>query len=67
MQFRLTTTAFADGQEIPPIGRHRCFRKLYALEVELPDLGAAPKSALERAMAGHIIAQAQLVGTYQRR
>ncbi|KPJ91449.1 MAG: hypothetical protein AMS18_08665 [Gemmatimonas sp. SG8_17] len=54
------------GGPCPPIGRHRYFHKLYALDVELPDLGAAPKSVVEEAMAGHILAEAQLVGTYQR-
>ena len=55
------------GGPCPPIGRHRYFHKLYALDVELPDLGVAPKSVVEKAMAGHILAEAQLVGTYQRR
>jgi Raf kinase inhibitor-like YbhB/YbcL family protein len=50
----------------PPIGRHRYFHKLYALDVELLDLGAANKAAVEKAMAGHILAEAQLMGTYQR-
>ncbi len=55
------------GGPCPPIGRHRYFHKLYALDVELPDLGAAPKSAVEKAMAGHVLAEAQLIGTYRRR
>jgi hypothetical protein len=50
----------------PPIGRHRYFHKLYALDVVLTDLGAATKSALEQAMRGHVLAQADLVGTYQK-
>jgi Raf kinase inhibitor-like YbhB/YbcL family protein len=54
------------GGPCPPIGRHRYFHKLYALDVELPDLGAAPKAAVEKAMAGHVLAEAQLIGTYQR-
>jgi Raf kinase inhibitor-like YbhB/YbcL family protein len=54
------------GGPCPPIGRHRYFHKLYALDVELPDLGAAPKSAVEKAMARHILAEVQLVGRYQR-
>ncbi len=53
------------GGPCPPVGRHRYFHKLYALDVELPDLGAATKSALEQAMAGHVLGEAQLVGTYQ--
>jgi Raf kinase inhibitor-like YbhB/YbcL family protein len=51
----------------PPIGRHRYFHKVYALDIVLPDLGRATKTALERAMQGHIIGHAELVGTYQRR
>jgi len=54
------------GGPCPPIGRHRYFHKLYALDAELPDLGAAPKAAVEKAMSGHVLAQAQLIGTYQR-
>ena len=50
----------------PPIGRHRYFHKLYALDDVLPDLGAATKAELERAMAGHILASAELIGTYQK-
>jgi Raf kinase inhibitor-like YbhB/YbcL family protein len=54
------------GGPCPPVGRHRYFHKLYALDIELPNLGAAPKSVLEEAMAGHILAETQIVGTYQR-
>jgi Raf kinase inhibitor-like YbhB/YbcL family protein len=52
------------GGPCPPIGRHRYFHKLYALDKVLPDLGAATKPVLETAMAGHILAQAALMGTY---
>ncbi len=54
------------GGPCPPVGRHRYFHKLYALDTKLRDLGAATKSDVERAMAGHILAEAQLVGTYQK-
>lgn len=54
------------GGPCPPIGRHRYFHKLYALDVVLADLGKATKAELERAMHGHILARAELVGTYQR-
>ena len=50
----------------PPIGRHRYFHKLYALDVDLGDLGAPSKAALEHAMQGHVLGQAELVGTYAR-
>jgi len=51
----------------PPIGRHRYFFKLYALDVELPDLHQPDKARLEKAMSGHILDQAELIGTYQRK
>ena len=54
------------GGPCPPIGRHRYFHKLYALDVVLPDLDRPTKKVLEQAMQGHIIAEAQLVGTYQK-
>jgi Raf kinase inhibitor-like YbhB/YbcL family protein len=54
------------GGPCPPIGRHRYFHKLYALDAVLPDLGAAKKAELEAAMKGHVLAQAELVGRYQK-
>jgi Raf kinase inhibitor-like YbhB/YbcL family protein len=54
------------GGPCPPIGRHRYFHKLYALDAELADLGEPTKAALEKAMAGHVLAQAELVGTYHK-
>jgi Raf kinase inhibitor-like YbhB/YbcL family protein len=54
------------GGPCPPIGRHRYFHKLYALDATLRDLGRSTKAALERAMQRHILAKAELVGTYQR-
>jgi phosphatidylethanolamine-binding protein (PEBP) family uncharacterized protein len=54
------------GGPCPPVGRHRYFHKLYALDTRLPDLGHATKKDVERAMRGHILDQAELVGTYQR-
>ncbi len=55
------------GGPCPPIGRHRYFHKLYALDTVLPDLKRPKKAALEKAMQGHILAQAVLIGTYQKR
>jgi Raf kinase inhibitor-like YbhB/YbcL family protein len=54
------------GGPCPPIGRHRYFHKLYALDVALADLGRPTRAKLEAAMKGHILAQAELVGTYQK-
>jgi Raf kinase inhibitor-like YbhB/YbcL family protein len=55
------------GGPCPPVGRHRYFHKLYALDIVLPELGAATKSDLLRAMEGHVVAEATLMGTYQKR
>lgn len=56
------------GGPCPPVGRHRYFFKLYALDALLPNLGPrARKQDVERAMAPHVLAQAELMGTYQRR
>jgi Raf kinase inhibitor-like YbhB/YbcL family protein len=54
------------GGPCPPIGRHRYFFKLYALDTTLPALGAATKPELEAAMQGHVLAQATLMGTYEK-
>lgn len=54
------------GGPCPPIGRHRYFHKLFALDVLLPDLGQPTRKELELAMAGHVLAQAELMGTYQK-
>jgi hypothetical protein len=54
------------GGPCPPIGRHRYFHKLYALDAVLPDLGQPTKAELEKAMAGHVLAQTELLGTYQK-
>jgi Raf kinase inhibitor-like YbhB/YbcL family protein len=55
------------GGPCPPIGRHRYFFKLYALDTALPELRAPTKAALEDAMQGHVVGEAQLVGTYEKR
>lgn len=54
------------GGPCPPVGRHRYFHKLYALDTVLPDLGRPTKTALEKSMQGHILAQAELIGGYAR-
>ena len=54
------------GGPCPPVGEHRYFHKLYALDRLLPDLREPDKPALERAMHGHVVAEATLIGTYQR-
>ncbi|HSD88685.1 MAG TPA: YbhB/YbcL family Raf kinase inhibitor-like protein, partial [Kofleriaceae bacterium] len=53
------------GGPSPPIGRHRYFFKLYALDRVL-ELGKPSKADVERAMDGHILAEATLIGTYKK-
>ena len=51
----------------PPIGRHRYFFRLFALDGPIPDLGpGAARADLERAMEGHVLGTAVLMGTYAR-
>ncbi|MDA7086580.1 YbhB/YbcL family Raf kinase inhibitor-like protein [Pseudomonas sp. SA3-5] len=54
------------GGPCPPIGSHRYFHKLYALDCVLPDLGGPTKAQLEGAMQGHVLAKAELIGTYRK-
>jgi Raf kinase inhibitor-like YbhB/YbcL family protein len=54
------------GGPCPPIGRHRYFHKLYALDAALTALTRPTKADVVRAMAGHVLAETQLVGTYQK-
>ncbi len=50
----------------PPVGRHRYFFKLYALDSVLPDLSRPNKKQLEEAMQGHILEKIELMGTYRK-
>ena len=54
------------GGPCPPIGRHRYFHKLYALDTVLPDLKQPTKAQVLEAMKGHVLAETQLIGTYQK-
>lgn len=54
------------GGPCPPVGRHRYFHKLYALDTVLPELHKPTKAQIEKAMQGHVLAEAQLIGLYQR-
>jgi Raf kinase inhibitor-like YbhB/YbcL family protein len=54
------------GGPCPPIGRHRYFYRIYALDTVLPDMGHATWKQLESAMKGHILAQTELIGTYEK-
>ena len=55
------------GGPCPPVGRHRYFHRLYALDAALPDLRRPTRARLAAAMQGHVIAEAALVGTYRKR
>ena len=55
------------GGPCPPIGKHRYFHKLYALDIVLPDLMRPTKAKLEKAMEGHVLSKAELIGLYQRK
>jgi len=55
------------GGPCPPTGNHRYFHKLYALDSVLPDLKQPTKAKLEKAMEGHVLSKAELVGLYQRK
>jgi Raf kinase inhibitor-like YbhB/YbcL family protein len=50
----------------PPIGRHRYFFKLYALDRPLGDLQRPTSAQLQRAISGHVVAEATLMGTYEK-
>ncbi len=55
------------GGPCPPIGRHRYYFRLYALDTVLADLGdKARRSHLDAAMEGHVLGSAVLMGTYAR-
>ncbi|MBN1206379.1 MAG: YbhB/YbcL family Raf kinase inhibitor-like protein [Myxococcaceae bacterium] len=54
------------GGPCPPIGRHRYVHRLYALDTVLPDMGSPTRTQLLKAMEGHVLAEAQLLGTYEK-
>jgi len=54
------------GGPCPPIGRHRYVHTLYALDTVLEEVDNATRAKLLAAMEGHVLATAELIGTYQR-
>lgn len=54
------------GGPCPPVGQHRYFHKLYALDTKLSGLSEPTKDEVLKAMAGHVIDQVELVGTYEK-
>lgn len=57
----------AYGGPCPPIGRHRYFFKLYALDTQLQGLKNPTKAQLEQAMEGHLVGHVELIGTYEKK
>jgi Raf kinase inhibitor-like YbhB/YbcL family protein len=55
------------GGPCPPIGRHRYFHKLYALDTAVSDLVRPTKAQLWDAIKDHVLAEAQLLGTYEKK
>jgi Raf kinase inhibitor-like YbhB/YbcL family protein len=55
------------GGPCPPVGRHRYFFKLYALDTVLKGLDRPTKAQVEAAIQGHVIEKTELVGTYQKK
>jgi Raf kinase inhibitor-like YbhB/YbcL family protein len=54
------------GGPCPPIGRHRYFFRLYALDCATLGLERPTRRQLEQAMQGHVLAVAELMGTYRK-
>jgi Raf kinase inhibitor-like YbhB/YbcL family protein len=50
----------------PGHGPHHYFFRLYALDSELELATGAGKDEVERALEGHVLASAELIGTYER-
>ena len=54
------------GGPKPPSGEHRYFFKAFALDSVLPLARGAAREELEKAMKGHVLDQAALMGRYAR-
>ncbi|MFC1658362.1 YbhB/YbcL family Raf kinase inhibitor-like protein [Candidatus Omnitrophota bacterium] len=55
------------GGPCPPSGTHRYFFKIYALDNQLGLEEGINKASLEKAMQGHILQKAELIGLYKKR
>jgi Raf kinase inhibitor-like YbhB/YbcL family protein len=55
------------GGPCPPNGEHRYYFKLYALDTMLNIPGKSSKADIEKAIEGHVLAKAELIGTYDRK
>ena len=56
----------AYGGPMPPMGSHRYYFRLFALDTMLPDLDRPTRAELLAAMDGHILGEASLMGTYEK-
>ncbi|HEY7029202.1 MAG TPA: YbhB/YbcL family Raf kinase inhibitor-like protein [Gemmatimonadales bacterium] len=54
------------GGPCPPIGRHRYYFRLFALDIVLPELSQPTRSTALASMQGHVVASYELMGTYQK-
>ena len=54
------------GGPCPPIGRHRYFFKVYALDTQLTFIAPPTKNDLLKEIEGHVVASGELMGTYQK-
>jgi len=54
------------GGPCPPVGEHRYFHKLYALDTVLEGLSEPTKDEVEKAMKGHVIGETVLMGVYEK-
>ena len=54
------------GGPCPPIGRHRYYFRLFALDLVLPDLGQPSRAKLLASMEGHVVVSCELMGTYRK-
>jgi Raf kinase inhibitor-like YbhB/YbcL family protein len=54
------------GGPCPPVGRHRYFFRLFALDSALSVSEGVSRTELEHAMQGHVLATAVLMGTYEK-
>jgi hypothetical protein len=57
---------FGYGGPCPPIGQHRYFYRLYALDTVLPDLGKVTRKEFLAIIQGHVVAETSLIGTYEK-
>jgi Raf kinase inhibitor-like YbhB/YbcL family protein len=54
------------GGPCPPIGEHRYFFKLYAIDIVLPDLNKPTKQIILNHINGKILAEKEFIGRYQK-